>query len=168
MNILVVIPFENFIYKIIDILKEVYSGEEKICYVTLNKPYKALTSIMQERGFPLDRVIIIDAITKTVIKQPAVTRNCIFISSPIAYPELATAIESVMTTQKIGAIIFDSISTLMIFESEQNTVNYARQIIDWAAMYKCESLMAFLKEDSNKDIMQHLSALVDKVISLEE
>jgi len=66
MNILTLVPFDGFVPIMTGIVKGVYrdTGEKKICYISLNKPCKALIATLQGEGLDSTRFHIIDAVTK--------------------------------------------------------------------------------------------------------
>ncbi len=81
MNILVLLPFWDFISKVLNILDDVYS-DEKVCYITLNKPYRVLSTEFRKAGIAESRIFVIDAVTKSVIPNPTEVPNCTYIDAP--------------------------------------------------------------------------------------
>ena len=108
---LVVMPKDMYHTAIIKVITAVDKVSGKICYVTLNKPYKALIQDLKNNSMNPDKYFFIDALTATVT-TPEASPNCEFVQSPSALTEISMAFTKATTDKKCDNVIFDSISFL--------------------------------------------------------
>jgi predicted ATP-dependent serine protease len=89
--------------------------KKKVCYVTLNKSCKALREIFKKKKINPDQIRYIDGIS-SMIKTPAPTKGCVYVSSPYDLKAISREIKKEI---RAGAsvVIFDSISNLLKYGS---------------------------------------------------
>ena len=69
----------------------------------------------------------------------------------------------ILDQEDVGAVILDSISTLLVYESPQVVTKFLHMIITKASLKGCHGAFIFLKEDTSNHIIHDLSMLVDVV-----
>ncbi len=137
----------------------------RICYVTLNKTYNALTETFKKNKIPLKNVIFIDAITKTVREVETQTDNCFCVSSPGALTELSLAITEFLK-HEFDYIIFDSITNMMIYEKKGAVEKFLSSLVIKIKATKTKAIFYALPIKEQEEIIKDASLFVDKVISL--
>ena len=129
---------------------------KKIGYITINRPY----SNVHLKG----DVYFVDAITATV-QQPPKLNNCIFVSSPTALTELSIAFSSLFGEKGCSLVIFDTISTLIIYQDIGTVIKFTHNLVTKASVLNKKAIFIALKEDS-ETLIKDLNMFVDKVIDL--
>jgi len=164
--VLFLLPHSMYSEKVEQITKMASVMNERICYVTLNKPYKTLLDDFGERGIDYNRFFFIDCVTKKV-KEEESTEQVVYISSPKALTEMNITMKKVLSIGEISLTIFDSLSTLMIYEEAHAVVRFAHSIISLFRTITSKGILMSLKEDMNSEVVKDLNMLVDKVVELE-
>lgn len=165
MNILTLVPFEGFVPIMTQIIKGVYqdTGDKKICYVSLNKPAKAMLATLHGEGLTVERFHIIDAVTKMAISNPKPMENTTYVSSPAAFGEIYSAFCQLLDQEDFGAVILDSISTILVYEQPGVVLKFLHILITKTSVKGCHGAFICLKEDMNAQLLRELNMLVDVV-----
>lgn len=183
MNFLIVIPNENYLSDLISVLRNVYEKEEdKILYITLNRPYQALVMSFFHENLDNKKFFFIDAITKQTTSEPEkfidnVTdrkssgreniSNCKFVSLPTAFEEIFSNINVILREFKFQHVVFDSLSSLTIYSKEDDAIRFVHQLISkLSVVANCEVSFLCLKSDVESKLVSKMSLVVDKVIDL--
>jgi len=161
---LVVMPKGRYRESLGAVIKAVDSASKKICYITLNKPHDAMIHEISGLGLDAAKYFFIDAITATV-KSPAPADNCEFIQSPSALTEISVAFTRATTAKGCDNAIFDSISTLMVYQETSEILKLTHTLITKARVNNTKSAYITLKEDS-ESLIKDLSMFVDAIIEL--
>jgi len=141
-------------------------SEEKICYVTLNKTHNSLKELFErENGINLENIVFIDAITRCMTKAENAD-DCYFVSSPEALTELSIVITEFLQ-QKFDYIIFDSITTLLIYQkTEESIIKFISNIVGKIRTYDCKGIFYVLDIEKHRLLIEEASMVIDKVIDL--
>jgi archaellum biogenesis ATPase FlaH len=108
---------------IVEIIKDL-SGES-ICYVTLNKTCGSLLDIIKDKGLSPTKIFFIDGIANIAVAGKPSFKNCVTLRAPNALKD----IELNITKDKSDIIIFDSLSTLLIYENLATIVSFVKSLI---------------------------------------
>lgn len=165
MNILTLVPFEGFVPIMTQIVSGVYrdTGDKRICYISLNKPYKAMVMTFQSEGLDPERFHIIDAVTRMAMPNPKPVDNGTYVTSPSALGEIYSAFSSLIEQEDFGAVILDSISTILVYEQPGTAIKFLHMLITKASVKGCHGAFICLKEDTNPQLLRELNMLVDVV-----
>jgi hypothetical protein len=129
---------------------------KKICYVSLNKPYITIAETVKLNP---KNVTFIDCVSGGVAKPKGY--NVIFVSSPKALTDLS--IDIVENMKKSEVIIFDALSTLLVYNDAATVIKFVHSIVSKIRTTKTKIIFMTLREDTNTDMMKDLSMFVDKV-----
>ncbi len=162
-SILVVISSEDYQEALKNIIKVAETEMDRICYVSLNQPYKVLVDTFKERGYDLKKFTFIDGITNT-LTQFSSAPNCQFISAPNALTELSIAITKEFRKTNPNLIIFDSLSSLLIYQKGSILIEFVHTIIQTVRLNKGKILFTILNADIESPLMKDLSMFADKII----
>jgi len=163
--ILLIMPNEEYTKDIIDITKQLGDQHTSMCYVSLNKLYDALMKTLKDNKININKFFFIDCITKTATTPPEV-KNAIFMEAPNALTTLSLAIKEVLKVQKPDVFLFDSLSTLLIYERGTVVTKFVHSIIGNIRKTSCKALFTCLKGDTDSQLVKDLGMFVDKVIDL--
>jgi len=163
--IVLVLPEGTYSENMIPLLKDLYKLGINTVYVSLNKPASTLLDIFKKNGIPKDRFFFIDVITSAVQKINGI-ENCIYVSHPSALTELSIKIDGVLKTKKFKNLIFDSLSTLIVHNKEEEVIKFLHALIGKIKTLECIAIFTCLESDMKTDLGKNLSILTDKIIRL--
>jgi archaellum biogenesis ATPase FlaH len=129
-----------------------------VCYTSLNKTYNSLKQRFGNEGFPLDHLVFIDAITRSM--EPAEnTDDCYFVSSPQALTELSIVISEFLN-QNIDYVIVDSLTTLLIYQKKVDpVVKFVTKMVNTAKKQNSH-LVFFVLDSTEHQLLIEESAMV--------
>ena len=154
-----IVPTKDYKNRIIDIAKD-FSSNKKICYVSLSKPYSTVNESLKSRNIDTSSFIFIDAITKGAKTKGE--KNAVFISSP----ELNISIAKILEVGKARGVIFDSLSTLLIYENPTTVSKFVHSLTAKLRAMDVSAVFIVLKEDVNPELLKNLYMFTDKVVDL--
>jgi archaellum biogenesis ATPase FlaH len=163
-SILFVIPNETYNETLIDIIKQGVNNH-KVCYITISKGYAALNIILEKNKIKTDNFFFIDCITKTVKSQKD-TDNCTFISSPNSLIELGLAINKTITKHAPEVVIFDSLSTLLIYHKDNIVSKMVQGLSNKFEAMNSKIIFTLTAKDKESILFKNLHMFISKVTEL--
>lgn len=166
MNIITVLPHQGYMNQVIKDVRDVYREDvnNKLCYVTLNKPHTSFFEGLNSEKANLNRWFVIDAITKSVIKEPSGPENCIFIDHPIKFDEVLSKVDETLQDGNYGAVVFDSVCSLFSHGHSDDVLNFLRKLSARVSLAKCEGVFVALKSNITSERLNQLNIVADKII----
>lgn len=119
-------------------------------------------SSLQAKGLNLDKYFFIDVLTSSV-KTPPVVDNCEFVQSPSALTDISLALSKAIEEKGCDNILFDTISTLTIYENLSEIIKFSQSMITKARVNNVKSVFIAMKEDS-EELIKDLTMFVDGVV----
>ena len=101
----------------------------KVCYVCLNKPYKDVMEDLTEQEVDVKNFFFIDVLSSYYKKQHPVD-NCVFISAPTDTVSILDALMKAIKEKKCEIIVFDTISTLLIYRQPHLILKFVHKILE--------------------------------------
>jgi len=135
---------------------------KRICYVTVNDPCDNIIS-----SFSLDgnsNIFFIDCVT-SMVKQPKPRQNVTFVSSPHALTEISISLKKSLE-KKTDFILFDSISTMLIYENPLTVLRFIHNMILTLRASKIPTAFIILKEDVSNELLKDINMLTDKNLEM--
>jgi hypothetical protein len=138
--------------------------EKRVCYVTLNKTTDSLMKRFKSERIKTDKIFFIDAISSTI--DPAEKYdNSIIISSPYALTEISIAITEALKSKAFDILVFDSLSSLNMYNYAPNTAGqFTSFIINKIKSKKNMGVFTCLENDEKTELIKESSMFVDKVV----
>jgi hypothetical protein len=165
--VLLVIPQIGGYNAILAILKELMN--QKICYITMNKATSYLIENLTKNNLPIENFFFIDAISAS-FKDVKEDKNSLFVSSPSDLVELSVTINEVITRQMFDAIIFDSLSSIIVYH--RNNVpalsKFIANNVHAAYEKKCKLFFVCLEKDLKSEVLINNAHFIDEIIKLDE
>lgn len=162
-KILLVVSGGEYYNEILDNMKQL-SGKS-VCYVTLNKTYRALREDFEKNNIDTKDMIIIDAISKTVKPKQELEKNNYFVSSPGALTELAIAIRKFLD-YGFDYLIFDSLNSLLVYRDASIVKRWVSSIMGNVKESNTRAIFYTLNLMDQQDLIKETSAFADKVVDL--
>ncbi|MBW2990734.1 hypothetical protein KY348_03450 [Candidatus Woesearchaeota archaeon] len=162
--VLMVFPKAQYMNKLIEIIRAVDTVSNKICYVSLNKPYNSIIDNLKANNISIEKYFFIDVLTSTV-KTPEPVDNCEFVQSPSALTDISLAFTKAMQEKGCDNALFDAISTLMIYQDTGEIIKFTQNMMTKTRVANVKSVYIALKEDS-EELVKDLTMFVDGVVEL--
>jgi len=135
-------------------------------YVTLNKPFDKMKSVLEKGSVDTRMIIFIDAVTKTAGGKTTKTKNCLFIGNPENLSDISVAMDQAVRALpgKEKFLFFDSLSTLLLYNSIQTVARFIHFLAGKMRVWKVKGIIISLERKSDKDLIEELSQFCDVVI----
>jgi KaiC/GvpD/RAD55 family RecA-like ATPase len=160
----VIVSNQDYNKKVVELVQTACNSK-KICYVSLNKPYDTILSELKNQKIDTSKIIFIDAMTKG---KKTSSDDVVFVSSPRALTELNISVVKVMELKKVESIIFDSLSTLLVYEKPATVIKFVHALMAKLRSLRVGAIFIVLKEDINPDLVKNLYMFADEVVDLSD
>jgi len=162
-NILIfIISKQEYSSKQIEIIKNL-PLEKRLCYVSLNKPYKTVKENLLSNNIDIKNILFIDTISKGDSKNEE-EKNVIFTSSGNSLTELNIVINEALEVGKMKNLFFDSLSTLLIYEKPQTVSKFIHSLTAKLRDLNVNAIFISLKDELNPELLKNLYMFADKII----
>lgn len=161
---LVIIPGETYSEDLNKIYRYLNENYKRISYVSLNKINNILIKTLEKSGVDAKKFYFVDAISRTIMPNIASTSTCAYVSSPSALTELNITINKSLDTKQFDTVLFDSLSTLLIYNDPATVTKFIHGLIGKIRAVGCTSILTSLEGDSGSMAIKDLGMFVDKVI----
>ncbi|MBU4242610.1 MAG: hypothetical protein KKF52_05245 [Nanoarchaeota archaeon] len=163
-SLLMLLSEKQYENKLTALLQDLKKTKKKICYVCLSRPYEDVIEDLRNKKFNIDRFYFVDALNT---KQSRKYKGCVFVSAPVKLDKLITTIKKIIKTKNCNVIIFDTLSTLLVYEDSFKIVKFTNEIIQ--EVKKESNVFVVLKEGfypkgSLEKLNKDLYMIMDKTI----
>jgi hypothetical protein len=157
-----VIPESNYWNSLSEIAKALSEAHPKTCHISLNKPISTVVQEFEKNGLDIKKFFFIDCVGK----EPD-TADVIHVSSPKALTELSISIKKTLGKGGIKSALFDSLSTLLIYEDSSTVIKFAHSIISAFRSKGTKAILTSLKGDTKSELIKDLSMFADVIVEME-
>ena len=169
--LIILMEEKEYLSKLEEIIKSVEKTRTKICYVCLSKTVKDVAEDLKNKGFRTSDFFFIDVLTSHY-QEPEMRSNCIFVRSPNNLASIRVAIKKAVDEKNCSVILFDTISTLLIYQQTHTVVDFTHHLISEDAKENIKKLFIVLKHDTvtveeSERLTKDLGMFADKTISME-
>ena len=161
---LLIIPNERYSEIIIDMAKQLARDYKHTCYVSLNKLYDPLVKSLQAQKVDVGKFFFIDGISRGVARSPEKIKNCEFLPGPHALTEMNISISKNLKAKKSDALLFDSLSTLLIYERETFVIRFIHALIGAIRGIGPRAFLTVLEGDTKSELVKNLGMFTDRTI----
>ncbi|MFH1239814.1 MAG: ATPase domain-containing protein [Candidatus Diapherotrites archaeon] len=166
----VILLIENMSYHAdtrIELLRYLKSNEYEGVYVTLNTPIANLIDIFEKSSINIENIYFIDGITKTTESEIIESEHCRYLESPRDVVDLSFLIDEFLNKIKHPKrfVVIDSISTLMVYNSEQAIKQFAHSVTGKIKSKKASGVI-IASDDTDKDALNSIAHFCDKTLKL--
>ncbi|MBI4153055.1 hypothetical protein HY497_00905 [Candidatus Woesearchaeota archaeon] len=159
-----VIPEMHYSESLIQILQSMEN--RALCFVTLNKPAASLEAGLVRFGISTQKIFFVDAVTGGLGKSQE-KDNVLYLSSPEAFTELSIAVSEILRTGKFDALLFDSLSTLLIYADGYRAERFAASLIEKTKSTGSLGVYTCLEGDVQSSLIQRSCMHVDDIFMVE-
>lgn len=168
--VLVLVDASIYVDATLLLLKRLANMRCDIIYVTVNRPYQSLVSLLDNNGIDTERMFFIDAITESVGGKAERTENCLYVGSPSRLTDLGIgfeeAIKSLGETEKY--LFFDSLSTLAIYNNVQTVTQFGHFLTVRLRLHNVKGVLMAVESESDLALIKTLTYLSDSCVRLKQ
>jgi CBS domain-containing protein/sulfur relay (sulfurtransferase) DsrF/TusC family protein len=161
-----VIPNALYPSDSLSIIKAVSEVVPKCIFVTVNKPYFSIAESLNKKGIRTENFYFIDASSEEGETRSG--KNFEKIKSPADMTEIMLATEKVLQKKKFFGLIFDSVSTLLTYQSEEMVTRFTHSLVNKLRKYDIKGIFLCTKEDMKTSVMKNLNMLADYSVDIEK
>jgi hypothetical protein len=161
---LLIIWEKEYFQKIVEMARSM-KPNCRITYVCLSRPYLDIANELKKNNVDLNGFFFIDILSSHYTKQKQI-KNCIFLNEPVGVEDIKKAIKR-SYSEGHCTIIFDTISTLLVFEENFSVVKFAHDLMTEERETDTRAVYIVLKDNlknGQTELVKDLSMLVDKTI----
>ena len=161
--VVVILPDRTYSRDIITVTSQLAKKYNNICYVSLNKPYNSLIKSFEYKKIDKNKFLFVDSITKQS-RSVKNLENCIFTKSVSALTGLNISINRALEIRKFEILIFDSLSTLLIYHHDSTVTKFVHSLIGTTRIFNCTTVFTCLEGDAKSALIKDMGMFVDKII----
>jgi archaellum biogenesis ATPase FlaH len=135
-------------------------------YVTMNKPYETLKTSLARDNIDSKKLFFIDAISATVGKQTIKTAEMLSVQNPSALTEISIGIAKVAKAKKYDFLIMDSLTTMLVYNTEETTLKFMHYLTNLIRQYKLSGVILSLEDDMEKKTLRSIVQFCDSCIKI--
>ena len=161
-----VLFFEAATYsqEMLDLMRQIQ--DKKVAYVSLNKTYSTILKDLKRKSIKHENFFVIDTRSEKIeTLDDTKVHNVCFLSSPAALTELSITISHVLKTNHFDYIIFDSLSTLLIYDKETRggIVKFTTTLMNKIKGYNIKAIFTAIEDHRNSFLVEEACAFSDVV-----
>ena len=166
-NRIVVFLIPNKIYQeeLLQIAKSATNVFGKIIYLSLNRPSESIIGALKEIDVNTEKFLFVDAVNKGV-KPDIAYHNVVFINSPQDFEKFNIELNQIIEKEKFECLLFDSLSTLLIYHDDTTTVKFIHDLIMKLRLLHDSAEFTCLLDDVNSTLVKDLSMFADEIVNL--
>lgn len=157
--------------KNIGLIEKLLSEDYYVLVITTNQPYDILKKNYEKTGIPLDRIHFIDTVTKYAMgHDPQPAKNCRFVSNPANLTDIGIAATEALKDLegKKVCLLFDSVSSLLIYISSQNITRFIHFVTNKLRLLNFAGIFLVVEKGLDPEVMDQLTTFVDVVVDVDK
>jgi hypothetical protein len=157
--------------KLLEIVRNIDKNHEMICYVCLSKPCLGAIDCLKKFGLNQKKFFFIDTLSSHY-EKPKPLENCVFLKEPIKIASIQAAITKAITEKKCSVIVFDTISSLLVYEQAHDIVRMTHNLSVESSSLNVNKVFIVLKENGfekeyRESFIKDLGMFADRTIQVE-
>lgn len=166
-TVVLIIPNDKYMARISEVAKYMGGAYSKTCYVSLNKIVVALSRSLDSSGADSKKFFFIDGVTKSANPDAPECPNCVFVSSASALTDLSIAIDDVIKKENADALLFDSLSTLLIYNKDEVVTKFIHNLTNKLQTNGITTIFAALEGDMGSELIKEIGMFVDGIVKID-
>ncbi len=169
--LLLLLSEEQYMSRLYKIIKSIKGRDNKICYVCLNKPCDDIIADFKENGIDTGSFFFIDVLSSHY-GTPKPRKNCVFLDSPGNLEAIKKAIETTLNKENCGILLFDTISTLLIYQEKFPILTFTHSLKAEKRKDNIKKVYIVLKkgdapEKESTDLINDLEMFADRTVDMD-
>jgi hypothetical protein len=152
------------------LMKEIEAGMSEAAkgklgvYIALSRPYAQITKDLTEAGVPADKLLFIDAVSYMTGQTPEKKPGVAYIENPSSLEEVGMYLDVYLQKNKPSFVFLDSLDSLMIYNDEKTTREFAHYLINKLRMENLAGTIISVEKKEVENIVKTLVPMCDKQI----
>ena len=167
-SILLELDAESYLKIIIKTIQKLQKKGLSGVYISVQRPFKNISSLLKKQGIDLNKLIFIDVASAVSKETPEKCKGCLHISPELDVDELVRAIYTSLDQMKGKKFIFiDSLTTFALHKPISETLRFSAFLM--RAVKDRKDIVLILnaaKDLSHKKFIQDVVAYADKTIEV--
>ncbi len=162
----------NYVPVIFGVLRQLMTPETVGVYISVNKPYFSLTSVMENQKIPTQNMYFLDCASGLMGKPPQEFEKTYILSGPSNLTELSITLAGLLSSEKLKdhedkTILFlDSVSTFLIYNDANTVAKFLHAISGKVRTHNISGVFFSLHEDITKGAVATTVQFHDKILEL--
>ncbi len=139
-------------------------------YISTNLPYATISKEMTEHGINTNLIIFIDAISNISGMEEVRSKYCFYLDSPQNLTDLSIAITEAISAipTKEKFVIFDSLSTLLIYNSPATVAEFVHFLVSKLRRWSATGVIIAMEKKKSEKLLGHVFKFFDSMIDFTE
>lgn len=164
-SVLVVSPIDELQDNISTVCKQLVAGGGPLLYISLNKPHKVVKEVLENTGISTKKIFFVDIIAKS-LGQETKEENVIHVENPADLTSLQIAItEFLEKIDKDKAILIDALATLLIYNTEEMTIKFSKEILEKSREFRT---VVFTPDAKGTGFIEKIAVFFDGTIKAKD
>ncbi len=162
----------NYVPAILAVLRQLMTPETVGVYISVNKPYFSLKSIMESQKIPTQNMYFLDCASGLMGKPPQELEKTYILSGPSNLTELSITLAGLLSSEKLKGredktiLFLDSVSTFLIYNDANTVAKFLHAISGKVRTHNISGVFFSLHEDITKGAVATTVQFHDKVLEL--
>lgn len=157
--------------KNLELIRVLLEKGNDVLVITANQPYDVLKKDYQMNDIPMEKVYIVDTVTKYAMghdHEPV--ENCRFVSTPSDMTAIGIAVTESLKELKGRkvSLIFDSINAMLIYISSRNITRFVHFVTSKLRLMGFSGIFLAVEKGIDPDVLVQLTTLVDNIIDFDK
>lgn len=163
---------EGYADTILALLRNIVTPETVGLYVSVNKPYFALTEEMKSRKIPTQNMFFLDCASGLMGKQPQQIDKTYILSGPTNLTELSITLSSLLSSDKVKGreqattLFLDSVSTFLIYNDANVVARFLHTMAGRVRAHNIRGVFFSLRDDIEKGAIASTVQFHDRVLKV--
>ncbi|MCL4372454.1 hypothetical protein M1384_00085 [Candidatus Parvarchaeota archaeon] len=145
----------------VELLSRIKNKGFKLIYVTSSLPFKSIEERFE--SVKLDNYFIIDSVTAPIIQDAVSNSKCLFIKSPGDLTEISINIEGLLRKEGQIFLIIDSITSFLIYNSENEILRFVHFTSSIAREKKTKLVFIVIENNGiSKNFLDKIRSFIDE------
>lgn len=145
--------------------------KSSVVYVSITKPYDAITDILEEKDIDTDEIFFIDCMSKAKENGDNAVRskNCVFID-PRNLTNISIAISEAVESlpeDEEKLVVFDTLSALRVNNEDKPLQQFSQFLTSKMRNWDVKSVILTLEEEMEDEVITRVSQFCDRQINTE-
>ncbi len=161
---------EAYVQMILSVLRNLVTHNSIGVYISVNKPYFALTESMQSQKISTQNMYFIDCASGLMGKRPQELERGYIISGPSNLTELSITLSKLLSSDALRGkeaqtiLFLDSVSTFLLYNDQSTVAKFLHSIAGKVRTHNIRGVFFSLHEDVTRGPIASTIQFHDKVL----
>ena len=167
-NIIFLISNKIYSNELLNITRSAADKYAKIVYISLSKPAKRVLETLIENNIDTKKFLFIDAVTEKNETNSS-NHGIVHINPPENFEKFSAELNEIIgNLDNLECLIFDSLSTLLIYQDEITVIKFAHNLITNLAVDHASGQFICLLDDVSRHLVKTITLFADEVRYISE